>query len=221
MQENAQKPMNIYQKLQKARVMLNAETLKKSGMNSHTKRAYFEIGDFLPHINRYGAELGFATHFVIMPAVEDGNIKEKAVLKIIDTDEPNGMCIEFSSTTAEVGIQGGQAIQNLGGKHTYMRRYLLVEAFEISENDTVETEQPRDPAQDLDQMTVDHINSAETSQELIGICKKLTEDHPEQRDQIEKAYSIKNREIKANAKKEAEVQESMSGTTATMRGENQ
>ena len=44
--------LNIYQKIQKARVELQNSKLKKSGKNDFSKYEYFELGDFLPNINK-------------------------------------------------------------------------------------------------------------------------------------------------------------------------
>ena len=60
-----------------------------------------------------------------------------AILTIIDTDNPQNV-ITFESPTADSGIKGASAIQILGGKHTYMRRYLWLEAMEIVEADAVD-----------------------------------------------------------------------------------
>ena len=44
--------MNIYEKLQEARVELQGMNLKKSGKNSFAQYDYFELADFMPHINQ-------------------------------------------------------------------------------------------------------------------------------------------------------------------------
>jgi len=43
--------MTVYKKLQKARVLLNASSIKKSGKNKFAGYDYFELGDFLPTVN--------------------------------------------------------------------------------------------------------------------------------------------------------------------------
>ena len=46
----------------------------------------------------------------------------------------------FKKETREVTLQASQPIQNLGGKNTYMKRYMYMDVFEINENDAVEEE---------------------------------------------------------------------------------
>ena len=43
--------MNLFQKLQEARVRLQDLNVKKSGQNSFAKYSYYELGDILPAIN--------------------------------------------------------------------------------------------------------------------------------------------------------------------------
>ena len=42
--------MNIYEKLQTARVELQKTALKKSGVNKFAGFKYFELGDFIPAV---------------------------------------------------------------------------------------------------------------------------------------------------------------------------
>jgi len=51
----------VYAKLQKARMMLQAAPLKKSGHNKFAGYQYFELGDFLPTINQIFHELGLCS----------------------------------------------------------------------------------------------------------------------------------------------------------------
>ena len=44
--------MNIYEKMQKAKVDLQKEDLKKTGENKFSNYKYYELGDFMPAINK-------------------------------------------------------------------------------------------------------------------------------------------------------------------------
>jgi hypothetical protein len=48
--------------------------------------------------------------------------------------------IELIKETASCNLTGAQPIQNLGGKSTYMKRYMYMDLLEINENDKVEEE---------------------------------------------------------------------------------
>lgn len=118
----------VYAKLQKARMMLQAAPLKKSGWNDYSKYSYFELGDFLPTINQIFSDLGLCSVISFD--------KELSTLRIIDTD--NGGSITFTSPMAEANLKGCHPIQNLGAVETYSRRYLYVTALEIVEHDALD-----------------------------------------------------------------------------------
>lgn len=130
--------LNIYQKLQKMRVALQKKELKKSGYNDHKKFSYFELSDFLPHINEIQEEYNTLSLFDIG--------KEKARLVIVDCENPETL-LAFEIPIAELAIQGANTIQNIGGLTTYCRRYLYMIAFEIAENDEFDHNENNEPQQ--------------------------------------------------------------------------
>jgi hypothetical protein len=118
----------VYAKLQKARMMLQAAPLKKSGHNKFAGYQYFELGDFLQTINSIFYEIGLCSVISFD--------KELATLRIVDID--NGSSITFTSPMAEANLKGCYPIQNLGAVETYSRRYLYVTALEIVEHDALD-----------------------------------------------------------------------------------
>nr|WP_314739943.1 ERF family protein [uncultured Haemophilus sp.] len=120
--------MSIYSKLAQARVRLQEKGLAKSGKNSYSKYTYFELGDFLPEINRIFAELGLCSVVSFT--------KELATLTLYDS-ESDGK-IEFTSPMAKAELKGCHEIQNLGAVETYQRRYLYMTALEIVEGDLLD-----------------------------------------------------------------------------------
>jgi hypothetical protein len=139
----------VYAKLQKARVMLQSMPIKKSGFNSFAGFKYFELSDFLPSVNTIFAELGLCSVFSIM----DG----KASLRIIDSEF--GGAIFFSSPTAEAGAGKAPPIQALGSMHTYLRRYLMLNALEITEHDAVDATIKKDDPKSAKPISVDVFDS--------------------------------------------------------------
>ena len=127
--------MNIYQKLSKARVELQKSAVKKTGYNGFSKFSYFQLQDFLPTVNDIFDNLQLCDVFTI-----DGQF---ATLTIINSEEPTEQII-FASPVADAGIKGASAIQQLGGVHTYMRRYLWLMAMEIVEHDSIDSLSPDD-----------------------------------------------------------------------------
>lgn len=153
--EHEQQQWLVYKKLQDARVKLQAMSLKKSGHNKFADFKYFELADFLPSVNTIFAELGLCSVFSI-----NG---DEAVLRIVDFE--TGGSIHFRSPTAEavsrVTIESGKspAIQALGSQHTYLRRYLMLNALEITEHDAVDATIGKDAPKASKAVTVDVFDS--------------------------------------------------------------
>ena len=118
--------MNIYEKMQEAKVKLQKEDLKKTGFNKFSNYKYYELGDFMPAINEICKELKLFTQVTFE--------KEYAILTIIDIEKTEDK-LEYYSEMVKTSLKGCNEIQALGGVQTYQRRYLYMNAFEISEND--------------------------------------------------------------------------------------
>lgn len=170
----------VYKKLQKARVDLQRMELKKSGKNTYSNFEYYELGDFLPAINELCVKHGIATTFSIKNKLE---APEYATLLVVNVENPNDM-ISFVCPTAEVkigakadGSGGAEPIQNLGGKITYMRRYMLMTAFEITESDQVDNAKAQ-ANDELSKNDLKTILEAKNVKELKSICGKLKRTYP-------------------------------------------
>ena len=122
--------MSVHQKIMSARLQLQALNLKKTGLNKFSGYAYFELGDFMPHINRIFDELR------LCGLVSFG--REEAILTITDTESNTAVVITSPMSTAS--LKGCHEVQNLGAVQTYIRRYLWVCALEIVESDAIETD---------------------------------------------------------------------------------
>jgi hypothetical protein len=124
--------MNVYQKLNDARVQFHKLQLKKTGLNKFAGYSYFELGDFLIpalqvlHDNGLCAFISFG--------------KELATMTIVDV--ASAQSIELTSPMAEAQLKGCHPIQNLGAVETYTRRYLWVAALEIVEHDALDSSKP-------------------------------------------------------------------------------
>lgn len=157
--------VNLKSKINEIRYELSKK-MNKSGKNDYSKYDYFQLKDFMPQVLELFNEKGIYTEFYIskdkydMPGKktttrtfkEDGTLaleteveeenfeyKEFAHLKVINLDDEDDT-IELTKETAEVRLQAAQPIQNLGGKTTYMKRYMYMDLLEINENDKVEEE---------------------------------------------------------------------------------
>jgi hypothetical protein len=116
----------VYFKLQMARCLLQEREVKKTGKNQHFN--YYQLDDILPPINEICKEVG------ICPIVSFN--REVASLTIHCND--GGGSVEFTAPMAAAKLPNGQEIQNLGASITYERRYLYMNAFEITEHDAID-----------------------------------------------------------------------------------
>ena len=174
----ADREMNVYEKVQRVRSELVKLNLKKTGKNTYSNFTYYELGDFLPTLNKLMDQVGLCTRFVIQSKKTDTN--EKAVLEVFNSRKPEEKIV-FYSDTAEVeigkkkdGSGGADRIQNLGGKITYMRRYLLMIAFEIVESDIVDQkDQNKNVDLEIDADEITKIKEAKDLEYLAVICREI------------------------------------------------
>lgn len=119
----------IEEKLQKCRVELQNKKLKKTGENKFAKFKYFELGDFIPEVNKMFYENKIFSNFSICG--------DYAALVITDCEDKSIQT--FTSNIAEGDVKGCTAIQSLGAVHTYLKRYLYLNALEIVESDLLDS----------------------------------------------------------------------------------
>lgn len=130
--------MNVYQKLQAARLKLQNSELKKSGHNKFAGYQYFELGDFLPKTQEIFQEVGLCGTVAFTP--------ELAILSIVNMDKPDEQ-ITITSPMGSAALKGCHEVQNIGAVETYQRRYLWGTAMEIVEHDALDaTTGDKEPA---------------------------------------------------------------------------
>ena len=120
--------MSVYKKLQQARMLLQNTKLTKSGKNKFAGYEYFELGDFLPAIQKICNDVGLC-------GVVSFN-EQMAYLQINDVED--GTSVMFTSPMSSASLKGCHDVQNLGAVQTYLRRYLWTNAFEIVEHDALD-----------------------------------------------------------------------------------
>jgi len=124
--------MSVHKKLMQARVKLLSVEMKKSGRNKFANYSYFELGDFIPHVQTIFNDIGLC-------GVVTFNT-EYAQLCITDVDD--GTVIVITSPMAAAELKGAHPIQNLGAVLSYQRRYLWMAATELVEGDAIDSAPP-------------------------------------------------------------------------------
>jgi len=118
--------LNIYEKIQKAKVELSRLELKKTGKNQSMK--YFELGDFLPALNLILVDYKLFTEI---------SFGDMAILTITNAEKPDER-VTYTSPMAEAKLRNCHDVQNLGAAQTFLRRYLYMNAFDIVEGDILD-----------------------------------------------------------------------------------
>jgi len=123
--------MNIYEKLAKCRVELQSMKIKKSGKNKFAGYEYFELDDIVPNINKlfHDNKMCSFTNF--------DSESNTATLTIVNSEKPEEI-IAFTTRIAGASLKGCHPIQNEGAVITYSRRYLYMNALEVTEKDALD-----------------------------------------------------------------------------------
>ncbi len=155
---------NVKRKLMQARAAIQSLKIRKSGRGiagGGRTYEYYELDDIVPHIIKIFNGLGLISIFQ-MDATG-------ATLRVEDVDSDE--CILFTSPIpATPGAQYPRSpMQELGSMHTYLRRYLFINALDICESDTVELAAT---PPDFAIATKREIEKCKTAEELEEIKKK-------------------------------------------------
>lgn len=165
--------MNIYKKLQECRVALQNTNLKKSGRNGHLGFNYFTLDDFMGVVNKLFLDHDLCSSFNIITNAD--GVREAELTIYYAPEGKDAESLRFTSPIANAELKGSTPIQALGAIHTYMRRYLYVNALEIAEpeildylsgSEMIPTHTP------LDASLIDEANSLGISLEKVATYYK-------------------------------------------------
>ena len=122
-------PISLHAKLQRIRAELSTYPLRKTGVNTYARYQYFQLQDFMPTVNYLLDKYNLTSIFTMN--------METATLTIVDCDKPENTIV-FATPVVDSEVKGCTPVQNLGSIHTYLKRYLYQNAFEISEPDALD-----------------------------------------------------------------------------------
>ena len=120
--------MNVFEKLNEARLRFQNAGVSKSGHNKFAGYTYYELSDILPVINKLANELKFCCII---------NYKQDlATLDFCDIEKDEK--ITFSCPMCTTTVKGATEVQCEGAVITYLKRYLYQNCFEIVEADMLD-----------------------------------------------------------------------------------
>ena len=172
--------MNIYEKLQKARVELQSLGLKMGGHNKFADFKYFELKDFLPKVNEIFEKLKLFSKFDLL--------ENKGVLTVINTEKTDEI-ITFTTPKAEIVLKGQNGLQMIGSTHTYLKRYCYLNALEIVEDDVINATIDKDKQQNKSKK---YLTEEEKKRRMIEYINKNCEDYQKEIDKYMLANSTDN-----------------------------
>lgn len=184
--------MNVYEKLQGLRVDLQKINPKKTGNNKFAGYTYYELGDFIPHVNQ------LMEQYKLTSCLSFGDV---GLLEIVNTEKPEERIL-FTSPMSTAQLKGCHEVQNLGAVLTYIRRYLWTNALELTEHDALDattgqetpqkpvqptkpSEQPKTPEPQQNAPKEQPVVNEAQIKRLYAICKE----HGKNQDQL-KAYMM-------------------------------
>lgn len=160
--------MNIYKRLQECRVLLQNTGVKKSGKNGHLGFSYYALDDFIGVVNKLFLDHDLFSAFNIVTTA-DGVREAELVIYYQPEDSKEVQSIRFTSPIADAGLKGSTAIQSLGAVHTYMRRYLYLNALEIAEPELLDYLSGSDEIENkLDENLINEANEYGISIEAVA-----------------------------------------------------
>lgn len=131
--------MKIHEKIQKITVKLQELNIKKSGYNSGYKNfggfEYMELKDFLPPLNKLLDE------YKLMYKIDFEETRAIMTVYNCENDETitYSSFIKIHSLNRKNNTDNNINMQDIGATQTYTRRYLLINAFGIVENDLIDS----------------------------------------------------------------------------------
>lgn len=129
MSEDTKKVLNLYEKLNEARLEIRKANLKKTGENKFAGFNYFELADLLPKITELENKYKYITLISFTSSFAEA--------KVVNIENPEEV-IFFQSPMSTANLGGCMPVQNLGAVETYIRRYLYNCIYEIVECDVLD-----------------------------------------------------------------------------------
>jgi len=135
--------MNITEKLLEARKMIKETSIQKEGTNTFSKYNYFTPSQVSELVNTVCQDLGIITLF----SLEKDEYGLYGKLRIVSVErsgtiqitakekpQPEPEFLEFVMYTEMPSIKATNETQQMGGCETYTKRYMLMSAFDITDN---------------------------------------------------------------------------------------
>lgn len=170
--------MNVWGRLAYARMLMQEEGVKKQGLNSFQKYAYWKLDQINPVFNKSLFDARLCSHVHVSEQI--------AILTIKNIDTPNDEIV-FSMPTVPSDMAKVSQIQARGSEITYFTRYLILQAMQIGEAE-----------KDIDEYDQEDMNSnskgkekesGSIKEEVQALCREKAKDNRTEVNNIIKKYN--------------------------------
>lgn len=169
--------MNVWGRLAYARMLMQEEGVKKQGLNSFQKYAYWKLDQINPVFNKSIFEARLCSHVHVSEQI--------AILTIRNIDMPDDEIV-FSMPTVPSDMAKVSQIQARGSEITYFTRYLILQAMQIgeAEKDIDEYNQ-----EDMNSTNKEKESTISIKEEVQSLCREKAKDNRAEVNNIIKKYN--------------------------------
>ncbi len=126
--EETKEVSNIFSKILRARKIIKEAPIKRAGRNKYSEYDYFTPDQITSLVDMACQETGLVNLFSLM----EDEIGIYGQLTIVDSD--TGDNVVSIMRTKMPSIKATNETQQMGGCSTYTKRYMLMDAYDISDN---------------------------------------------------------------------------------------
>ncbi len=159
--------MNITEKLLEARKRIKETSITKEGRNKFSKYDYFTPSQVSELVNTVCQELKILPIF----SLDKDEHGLMGILRLLDVEDTESH-LTTEMRTEMPSITATNMTQQMGGCETYTKRYMLMSAFDITDNNLDfdsqdnRTKEPMTEGSQLVQEVIEQIESCKTLEEL-------------------------------------------------------
>lgn len=130
--------MSIYEKLSKVQLALMKSDIKKTGYNKFKKYYYHTLDDLMPHCLEECHKEGLTFFFNFR--------NNEAIIRLHDWEAPTDTIScglpfpELVHPDDDAKNKNNIIVQDMGAAVTYLKRYLLIDLFDISEGELIDSD---------------------------------------------------------------------------------
>lgn len=178
------KEMNVWGRLAYSRMLFQEDGVKKEGLNSFQKYAYWKLDQINPVFNKALFDARLCSHVHVSEQI--------AILTIRNIDMPDDEVV-FSMPTVPSDMAKVSQIQARGSEITYFTRYLILQAMQVgeAEKDIDEYDQGdmNNSKKGKDKSSSKESSTGSIKEEVQSLCREKSKEFRAEVNNIIKKYT--------------------------------